>query len=119
MKPMDETSPVERQLAAEAAPAVLINLLTLDGADKARFPEAWTGDARSMRRQPGIIPTQLHRAIGESPTYLNHALWESTGTFRAAFTHPEFTARLSAYPSTAVASPHLFQQVAANGICAG
>ncbi len=57
------------------------------------------------------------RAIGESPTYLNCAVWQSTADFRAAFTHPEFRAKLSAYPSSAVASPHLFQKVAVPGIC--
>ena len=38
-------------------------------------------------------------------------------TFRAAFTHPEFAAKRSAYPPSAVASPHLFQKVAVPGIC--
>jgi len=70
-----------------------------------------------MKRQPGFISTQLHRAIGESPTYLNYAVWESTAAFRAAFTHPEFLAKLSTYPRSAVASPHLFQKVAVPGIC--
>jgi len=70
-----------------------------------------------MKQQPGFISTQLHRAIGESPTYLNYAVWESTGHFRAAFTHPEFRAKLSPYPSSAVASPHLFQKVAVPGVC--
>ena len=70
-----------------------------------------------MKRQPGFISTQLHRAIGESPTYLNYAVWELTADFRSAFMHPEFRAKLSAYPSSAVASPHLFQKVAVPGIC--
>ena len=81
------------------------------------FLQAWQVDADFMKRQPGFISTQLHRAIGESPTYLNYAVWESTSDFRAAFTHPEFRAKLSAYPSSAVASPHLFQKVAVPGIC--
>lgn len=70
-----------------------------------------------MKRQPGFIATQLHRAIGESPTYLNCAVWESTEAFRTAFTHPEFRTTLAAYPSSAVASPNLFQKVAVPGIC--
>lgn len=70
-----------------------------------------------MKRQRGFISTQLHRAIDDSPTYLNYAVWDSTEMFRAAFTHPEFVAKLSAYPSSAVASPHLFQKVAVAGIC--
>ena len=59
-----------------------------------------------MKRQPGFISTQLHRAIGESPTYLNYAVWKSTAYFRAAFTRPQFRAKISTYSSSAVASPH-------------
>ena len=70
-----------------------------------------------MKQQPGFISTQLHRALGESPTYLNYAVWESTAAFRAAFTNPDFQAKLSDYPSSAIASPHLFQKVAVPGIC--
>jgi heme-degrading monooxygenase HmoA len=70
-----------------------------------------------MKRQPGFISTQLHRAIGESPTYLNYAVWETNAHFRAAFSHPEFRAKLSAYPASATAAPHLFQKVAVSGIC--
>lgn len=46
-----------------------------------------------------------------------HAVWESMAQFRAAFTHPEFKADLTAYPSSVVAAPHLFQTVAVPGIC--
>lgn len=70
-----------------------------------------------MKNQPGFISTQLHRAIGDSCAYLNYAVWESTAAFRAAFTHQEFQAKLSRYPSSAVASPHLFQKVAVPGFC--
>jgi hypothetical protein len=56
-------------------------------------------------------------AASESPTYLNYAVWESTAVLRAAFNHPEFRETLSVYPSSAVASPHLFQKVAAPGVC--
>jgi heme-degrading monooxygenase HmoA len=117
MRPLDPTFPIDRQIAIDAAPVVLVNVFTLDAADERAFLQAWQDDAELMKRQPGFISTQLHRAIGESPTYLNYAVWESTTDFRAAFTHPEFRAKLSAYPSSAVASPHLFQKVAVSGIC--
>jgi heme-degrading monooxygenase HmoA len=114
---MDPAFPIERQIALDASPVVLINVFTLDKADEQTFLNAWQNDAAFMKQQPGFISTQLHRAIGESPTYLNSAVWESTADFRAAFTHTEFRAKLSAYPSSAVASPHLFQKVAVPGIC--
>jgi heme-degrading monooxygenase HmoA len=114
---MDPAFPIDRQLAIEASPVVLVNLFTLDPADEQALLAAWQHDAEFMKQQPGFISTQLHRAIGESPTYLNYAVWESTAAFRTAFTHPEFLSRLSSYPSSAVATPHLFQKVGVPGIC--
>src|ERR1700756_638591 len=119
LRPLDPTFPIERQLATDAAPVVLVNVFTLDKADEQIFLQVWQDDAAFMKQQPGFISTQLHRAVGESPTYLNYAVWESTAHFRAAFTHPEFKAKLTAYPSSAIASPHLFQKVAIPGICVG
>ena len=117
MRPMDPAFPIDRQIAIDASAIVLINLFTLDKADEQAFLDAWQADATFMKRQPGFISTQMHRAVGESPAYLNYAVWESTADFRAAFSHPEFRAKLSVYPSSAVASPHLFQKVAVPGIC--
>ena len=117
LRPLDPSFPIERQIAIDASPVVLVNPFTLDKADEETFLKAWQADAIFMKRQPGFISTQLHRAIGESPTYLNYAVWELTADFRAAFSHPEFRAKLSAYPPSAVASPHLFQKIAVPGVC--
>jgi len=117
LRPLDPAFPIDRQIAIDAGPVVLVNVFTLDVADEQNFLTIWRDDAAFMKRQPGFISTQLHRALGESPTYLNYAVWESTAAFRAAFTHPEFRAKISAYPSSAVASPHLFRTVAVPGIC--
>jgi heme-degrading monooxygenase HmoA len=117
MRPLDPAFPIDRQIAIDASPVVLVNLFTLDAADETTFLAAWHDDALFMKRQPGFISTQLHRAIGDSPTYLNYAVWESTADFRAAFAHPEFRAKLSHYPASAVASPHLFQKVAVSDVC--
>jgi heme-degrading monooxygenase HmoA len=117
MRPLDAAFPIDRQIAIDASPVVLVNVFTLDKGDEQTFLRAWQTDAGFMKQQPGFIATQLHRAIGENPTYLNYAVWESTEAFRAAFTHPEFRATLASYPASAVASPHLFQKVAVPGIC--
>ena len=117
LRPLDPAFPIERQLGIETSPVVLVNVFTLDKADEQSFLQVWQDDAAFMKRQPGFIDTQLHRAVGESPTYLNYAVWESTAHFRAAFTHPEFRSKISAYPSSAVAAPHLFRKVAVPGIC--
>ena len=110
LRPLDPAFPLDRQLEVEATPVVLVNLVTLDQADEARFLEVWQSDAAFMKRQPGFISTQLHRAIGDSPTYFNYAVWESTALYRTAFTHPEFKAGLAAYPASVVATPHLFSR---------
>ena len=117
LRPLDPSFPIERQIAIEAGPVVLVNVVTLDKADEQTFLKTWQDDAAFMKRQPGFNSTQLHRALGESPTYLNYAVWESTAHFRAAFGHPEFRAKLPTYPSSVVASPHLFQKVAVPNIC--
>src|SRR5215468_9634285 len=117
MRPLDPKFPIDRQIAIDTGPVVLVNLFTLDKSDEAAFLESWQDDAGFMKKQPGFISTQLHRAVGESPTYLNYAVWETNADFRAAFMHPEFRAKISAYPASAVASPHLFQKVAVPGIC--
>jgi heme-degrading monooxygenase HmoA len=118
LRPLDPDFPIERQLGIPAAPVVLVNLFTLDAADEPGFLATWQEDAAFMQRQPGFISTQLHRALGPNATYLNHAVWESTEAFTAAFSHPEFLSKLAGYPSSAVAAPHLFRKVAVPGICA-
>jgi heme-degrading monooxygenase HmoA len=117
LRPLDPAFPIERQIGIGAGPVVLVNVFTLDKADEEAFLKAWQDDAVFMKQQAGFISTQLHRAIGESPTYLNYAVWETNAHFRAAFTHPTFRAKISAYPASAVASPHLFQKVAVAGVC--
>ena len=118
MKPLDPAFPIQQQLAKEVSgPVVLVNVFTLSAADEAAFLDAWGKDAIFMKARPGFISTQLHRAVGESPTYFNHAVWESLELFRTAFSDPGFRARLADYPLSATASPHVFQRVAVRGIC--
>lgn len=116
LRPLDPSFPIERQLSIAAALVILVNVFTMDAADEQSFLDAWTADASIMQRQPGYVSTALHRAIGESPTYLNYATWESTAHFKAAFSNPEFRASLGSYPASVVASPHLFQTVDVPGI---
>jgi heme-degrading monooxygenase HmoA len=96
LRPLDPAFPIQRQIAIEASPVVLVNVFTLDKADEQTRLKTREDDAAFMLRQPGFISTQLHRAIGESPTDLNYAVWESTADFRPAFSQPKFRAKLSA-----------------------
>ena len=84
MRPLDPAFPIDRQIALETGPVVLVNVFTLDAEDEQSFLKTWQDDAAFMKRQPGFISTQLHRAVGDSPTYLNYAVWESNAHFRAA-----------------------------------
>lgn len=118
MKPLDPAFPLEEQFGLpDEGPVVLINLFILVAADEKGFSEAWAADATYMKVQPGFISTQLHRALGDSPAYLNYATWETKDAFRAAFTNPDFQAKLAAYPATAVVAPHLFRRIAVPGVC--
>jgi heme-degrading monooxygenase HmoA len=116
-RPLDPAFPIDRQIGLEAGPVVLVNVFTMDAADEEAFLAVWRDDALFMKARPGFVSTQLHRALGDSPTYLNYAVWESTAAFRAAFTDPTFQEKLGRYPPSAVAAPHLFETVAVPGIC--
>ena len=117
LRPLDPVVSIEEQLQSTAAPVVLVNLFTVAEADIPALLSAWEKDANWMKRQPGFISTQLHRAIGGSCVLLNYAVWESVDRFRAAFTHPDFVSALTAYPSSAIAQPHLFSRVAVPNLC--
>ena len=117
LRPLDPARPIDQQLQSKADPVVLVNLFTVAEADIPALMSAWEKDALWMKQQPGFLSTQLHRAVGGSHMFMNYAVWESVGTFRAAFTHPDFTSALAAYPSSAVAAPHLFEKIAVANLC--
>lgn len=113
----DRTVALADQLKDEGGPVVLVNTFVVPPEDADQLLATWQADAAFMKRQPGFISTQLHRGIAGSGAFLNYAVWESVADFRAAFTNPEFRARLTAYPDSATISPHLFRQIAVPGIC--
>jgi heme-degrading monooxygenase HmoA len=114
---MDPKVTVFEQMNADGGAVILINKFTVNPEEVGRFLSAWTADAAVMKQQPGFISTQLHRGIAGSSVFVNCAVWESTEHFKRAFGNPEFQSKLKDYPSSAVASPHLFRKVAVPGIC--
>lgn len=116
-KPLDPAFAIDQQLGVETGPVVLVNLFTVDPAEQDVLVEAWRNDALWMKKQPGYISTQLHKAVGDGSMYMNYAVWDSVADFRAAFSNPEFQQQLSHYPSSAVAAPHLFEKVAVPDCC--
>ncbi|MBK1789529.1 antibiotic biosynthesis monooxygenase [Persicirhabdus sediminis] len=116
-KPLDETCPIHQQLDETASPVVLVNVFTVAPEEADQLIKAWENDANWMKQQPGYISTQLHRAIGQSSVFMNYATWDSVEDFKNAFNHPDFKAAMGAYPSSSVASPHLFEKVAVTNLC--
>lgn len=117
IQPLDPAFPIMKQLDADVSPVVLINVFKVDPSDAGQLVKAWEQDANWMKKQPGYISTQLHKGVGESCVFLNYAVWESVQHFKAAFTNPEFRNSLSAYPSSAIAQPHLFTKIAVSNLC--
>jgi heme-degrading monooxygenase HmoA len=114
---MEDRVPPADQLSREVGPVILINTFRVAPEDSDALLEAWAADAAHLKQQPGFISTQLHRGIGGSGVFVNHAVWESVQAFRDAFGDPQFQATFAGYPDSTVASPHLFQKVAVPGIC--
>ena len=119
LRPLDPACPIDQQLSSTADSVVLVNLFSVAEADIPMLMSAWEKDANWMKQQPGYISTQLHRGIGGSTVFLNYAVWESVAHLRAAFSHPQFKAALAHYPSSAVASPHLFSRLTVANLCVG
>lgn len=119
LKPLDENVPIFRQIESDVTPVILVNIFHVAESDIPALMKAWEVDANWMKKQPGYISTQLHQGIAGSNVFMNYALWESVAHFRAAFTHPEFKDALSHYPSSAVASPHLFARLTVPNLCVG
>lgn len=117
-KELSESVSLAQQMDSdEKGPIILINLFTVESGEEDALIAAWKHDADFMKQQQGYISTQLHRGIGKSPTFINYAVWESVDNFRNAFQNPEFQSRIAQYPSSAVASPHLFKKIAVPGHC--
>jgi heme-degrading monooxygenase HmoA len=113
----DPVCSIEHQLGTEETPVILVNPFTVERAHIDDVVKAWEADALWLKKQPGFISTQLHKAIEPSTMFFNYAVWESTAHFRAAFTHPDFQSTLAAYPNGTTAAPHLFKRVAVSNLC--
>jgi len=119
LKPLDENVPIFQQLNADVSPVILINIFNVSESDIPALLMAWENDANWMKQQTGYISTQLHQGIAGSTVFMNYAVWESVAHFRAAFSHPDFKKALEHYPSSAVASPHLFTRLTIPNLCVG
>jgi heme-degrading monooxygenase HmoA len=119
LKPLDANVPIFAQMGTDVSPVILVNIFEVDEGDIPALLKAWEADANWMKQQPGYISTQLHRGIAGSTVFMNYAVWESVAHFRTAFNHPDFKKALDHYPSSAVASPHLFTRLTVPNLCIG
>jgi quinol monooxygenase YgiN len=115
---MDERVTIFTQTDEDVGPVILINKFSVDLQESDQFLKAWAAEAGKFKEQPGFISTQLHRGIGGSGIFVNYAVWESAAHFKKAVNNVmDPNDRMSAYPPSTVASPHLFKKVAVPGIC--
>jgi heme-degrading monooxygenase HmoA len=115
---MDEKVTLSEQLKENVeGTVILINKFNVKPEEVDHFLRAWALDAAYFKQQPGFVSTQLHRGIGGSSVFVNYAVWESTELYKRAFNNSNFQSKTSEYPTSTVASPHLFKKVAVPGIC--
>jgi quinol monooxygenase YgiN len=115
---MDERVSVIAQMEEDVGPVILINKFSVDSGEFDQFLRGWAIEADKFKEQPGFISTQLHKGIGGSGTFINYAVWESAAHFKKAVNNVmNPNDRMSAYPASTMASPHLFKEVAVPGIC--
>ena len=115
---MDERVGIFAQMEEDVSPVILINKFSVDPEEFDLFMKGWSTEAEKFKQQPGFISTQLHKGISGSGTFVNYAVWESAAHFKKAVSvvmDPQD--RMSAYPPSTIASPHLFKKVAIPGIC--
>ena len=115
---MDERVSIFKQMEEDVGPVILINKFSVDPQEFHQFLKGWAIEAEKFKGQPEFISTQLHKGIGESGTFINYAVWESAEHFKRAVNKiMDPQDRMSAYPPSTIASPHLFKKVAISGIC--
>ena len=119
LQEFDASTSLADQMKIDDGPIVLVNHFTADADDHVALVASWARDADFMKSQRGYISTQLHKGIGDSTSFLNYAIWQDVESFRNAFRQPEFQRRLTRYPDSAIARPHLFQKLAVANHCTG
>jgi quinol monooxygenase YgiN len=115
---MDERASILAQMEENVGPVILIEKISVDHKEFDLFLKGWAAETEKFKEQPGFISTQLYKGIGGSSTFVVYAVWESAEHFKRAVNRlMDPQDRLSAFPPSTVASPHLFKKVAVLGIC--
>jgi heme-degrading monooxygenase HmoA len=88
----DGASFAEQLRAPPPGQVVLINIFAVPDGEADEFQKGWAKAADALRKQPGFVSTTLHRPVGGSHLWVNHAIWESAPAFATALASPEFRA---------------------------
>lgn len=86
---------------------VLINRLTVAPEDVPCFLAVWTDEEAYMRRQPGFVSAQLHRAGGTEGPYVRVVVWDSARALEAALRSPQAQELAGRYPVSAATAQEL------------
>ena len=84
LRPLDPAFPIERQIALDAAPVVLVNVCTLDKADEQTFLQAWQdgNDVVWGIRSTRSVPKGLGNAMSRLFSKWFHR-WSTIPTYPA------------------------------------
>jgi hypothetical protein len=118
---MDENVTLAVQLEEEEGgrPVILINKFNVKPEYLDQLLNAWAADTAYLKQKPGFISTQLHRGIGGSCVFINHAVWESvrhTLSRRQAILHLGRRLHVIQIVLCGV-TLSFFRKVAVSGIC--
>ena len=115
---MDEQASILTQMEEHVGPVILIEKINVDPEEFDQFLKAWATETNRFKKEPGFILTHLYKGIGGSNTFIVYTVWESAEHFKMAVSRLiDPHDRLSAFPPSTVASPHLFKKVSVPGIC--
>jgi heme-degrading monooxygenase HmoA len=120
--PIDRSTTFGAQLSHEptTGPVVLINVISIpSGTDWAAFLETWRQSAEVLKKAPGYISTQLHRAIGDGSFIINYAVWESNETLKNGLNLPEFRKVCEDFPDGTEFRASVVEKLAVDGVCVG
>jgi DNA-binding response OmpR family regulator len=86
---------------------VLINRLTVASEDVPCFLAVWADEEEYMRRQPGFVSAQLHRARRDDGPYVRVVVWDSAQALEAALHSPQAQELAGRYPVSAARGQEL------------
>ena len=115
---LDGKVTLEVQVQQNISPVIQITTYTVSLDEIDQFLDTWALIAGFVKKTvSGIISIQLHRGVAGSNVFLAYLIFESTDSIRQLYKNSDFPVLLSKYPSSTVASPHLFEKIAIPGIC--